>query len=350
MRHVAALLILIAAFSGCDSRTKPTESQNPTGAQAARSDPGASAAQPAADRKLRIAVIPKGTTHDFWKSVQAGAMTAQRELENVEVIFRGPEREDDREQQVALVQNFISSRVDAIVLAPLDDQALLAPVRQAAAANIPVVIIDSGLKGEVGTDFISYAATNNELGGTLAGRRMGERLGGSGRVLLLRYQEGSASTTEREKGFVAGLAESPGIELIDPGRYAGATRATAQQAAENLLSVHGDINGIFCPNESSTFGMLLALRGRGQAGKVRFVGFDASAGLVEALGKGEIDALIVQNPLRMGELGVRTAVNHLRGQTVPPLQDTGVALVTRETMDAPEFRELLAPGSQKPGE
>src|SRR5262249_59238495 len=115
----------------------------------------------------------------------------------------------------------------------------------------------------------------NEKGGQLAGEELGKKMGGKGKVLLLRYQEGSASTTLREKGFVEAIGKFEGIQLVDPHRYAGPTRASAQEAAENLLSANGDITGVFCPNESSTFGMLLALRARGMAGKVKFVGFDA---------------------------------------------------------------------------
>lgn len=292
---------------------------------------------------LRIAVVPKGTTHDFWKSVHAGAQRAEQSLDGVEVTFTGPEREDDRAQQVALVENLISAGYDAIVLAPLDDTALVAPVRLATSAGIPVVIIDSGLNAEAGTDYVSFIATDNEQGGRMAGEHMVELLEGTGRVLLLRYQEGSASTRLREQGFVAALADAEGVELIDPGRYAGATRATAQEAAENLLTTYEDIDGIFCPNESSTFGMLLALRSRDMAGTIRFVGFDASEGLVEALAADEIDALVVQNPIRMGELGVRAAVEHLRGTQQELRIDTGVMLVTPDTMDSAEARELISP-------
>jgi len=326
--------VLILAWGGCDRQPAA-----PTGSNAVATGPAA--AQP---NRLRIAVIPKGTTHDFWKSVHAGAVKAQRELGNVELIFRGPEKEDDREQQISLVQNFVSSRVSGIVLAPLDDQALLPAVRQATAAGIPVVIIDSGLAGEAGRDFVSFAATNNYQGGQLAGQRIGEVLEGRGRVLLLRYQEGSASTVERERGFVEALAGFPDIELVDPKRYAGPTRATAQEAAENLLTAHGSaVQAVFCPNESSTFGMLLALRSRNLSGKIRFVGFDASPGLVEALRQGELDGLVVQNPLKMGYVGVKTAVEAVNGQTVPAQQDTGVVLVTRENMNQPEYQDLLNP-------
>lgn len=292
---------------------------------------------------LRVAVVPKGTTHDFWKSVHAGAKRAEQSLEGVEVTFTGPEREDDRAQQVALIENLISAKYDAIVLAPLDDTALVAPVRLATRAGIPVVIIDSGLNAEVGTDFVSFIATDNQQGGRLAGQHMATLLEGTGRVLILRYQEGSASTRLREQGFVEAITEADGIELIDPGRYAGATRATAQEAAENLLTTYDNIDGIFCPNESSTFGMLLALRSRGLAGDVRFVGFDASEGLVEAMASGQIDALVVQNPIRMGQLGVQAAVEHIRGQAQEPRIDTGVMLITPETMDSAEARDLLSP-------
>jgi ribose transport system substrate-binding protein len=341
MRRILAcgLLVVLAA---CERQPAPAS------APAAATGPTTQAAvAPTGKRSFKIAVIPKGTTHDFWKSVHAGAIKAQRELGNIDLVFRGPEREDDREQQVSLVQNFISSRVDAIVLAPLDDKALLPAVQQATAAKIPVVIIDSALAGQVGRDFVSFAATNNYEGGLLAGQRLGQVLGGRGHVLLLRYQEGSASTVERERGFVEALAKFSHIELIDPKRYAGATRATAQEASENLLTAYADVQGIFCPNESSTFGMLLALRSRGLAGKLRFVGFDASPGLVEALERGELDGLVVQNPLKMGYIGVMTAADALQGKPVPSLQDTGVVLVTKETMDQPEYKELLSPDLSK---
>lgn len=337
MRAWIASALLLCLLCACEQTSPPAASTGTT------SQPGTAAG----GSRVKIAVIPKGTTHDFWKSVHAGAVKAARELGNVDLVFRGPEREDDREQQVSLVQNFISSRVGAIVLAPLDERALLPAVQQATAAKIPVVIIDSGLAGKVGEDFVSFAATDNYKGGRLGAQRLGEVLEGQGHVLLLRYQEGSASTTERERGFVEGLAEFPEITLVDPQRYAGPTRATAQEAAENLLTANRDIQGIFCPNESSTFGMLLALRSRGLTHKVRFVGFDASPGLVEALGARELDGLVVQDPLRMGYTGVKTAVAYLAGETVPPLQDTGVVLVTPDTLDQPEYQELLAPDLKK---
>ena len=147
--------------------------------------------------KTTIAVIPKGTTHEFWKSIHAGAVKAQRELD-IEIIWKGPLKEDDREDQIALVENFISRGVSGIVLAPLDDTALRVPVANAVSSGIPVVIIDSGLQSE---DFVSFVATDNYRGGRLAGDDMAQRLNQTGKVIMLRYQEGSASTMKRETGI-----------------------------------------------------------------------------------------------------------------------------------------------------
>ena len=213
--------------------------------------------------QFRIAVVPKGTSHDFWKAIHVGALRAEQEFGNVEVIFRGPEREDNRDQQISLVQNLISSGVDAIVLAPVDQHALVPSVRLATQSGIPVIVFDSGLAAEAGTDYVSYVATPNVEGGRIAGRRMGELLEGRGRVLLLRHAEGSESTMRREEGFVDALSDFTGIELIDPKRYAGVTTATAQIASESLLTIYDDVDGIFCANESCSFGLLLALRSRG---------------------------------------------------------------------------------------
>ena len=295
----------------------------------------------------RVAVVPKGTTHEFWKSVEAGAMMGQDESKGeIVVTYRGPEREDDREQQISLVQNLVSARYDAIVLAPLDSKALVAPVRQARQAGLQVVIMDSGLEGEVGIDFASFVATDSEAGGRLAGERMASLLPGGGKVLLLRYLEGSASTTLREKGFVDALAKAPGVTLVDPGRHAGATRASAQEAAENLLAAHGDIAGVFCPNESSTFGMMLALRSRGMLGKVAFIGFDSSPELVDALRAGEIAALVVQDPIAMGRLAVKAAADALAGRPVERRIDTGVAVVTKDNLAAPDIARLVNPAGR----
>jgi len=294
---------------------------------------------------LTIAVIPKGTTHEFWKSIHAGAVKAQRELAaqgtKVNLIWKGPLREDDRDQQIQVVENFIGRKVAGIVLAPLDSQALVAPVEQAMADKIPVVIIDSGLRSE---KYVSFVATDNYKGGVMGGEHLGQLLGGKGRVILLRYQVGSASTEEREAGFLDAMKKFPGIVVISSDQYTGATRESAYQAAQNVLNRFGrEVDGLFAPCEPVTIGIDLALKDLNRAGAVKLVGFDAGTQSVEALKAGRVHGLIVQNPVRMGYLGVMSAVQHLQGKAVEKRIDTGVTLVTTENMVRSNVNELLNP-------
>ncbi|MBI1808107.1 MAG: substrate-binding domain-containing protein [Ignavibacteria bacterium] len=293
-----------------------------------------------AQKKLKIAVIPKGTTHDFWKSVEAGAKAAGKDL-GVEIIWKGPLKENDRAQQISIVEQFANQGVSGIVLAPLDYTALARPVTTANQKNIPVVIFDSALKGEPGKDFVSFVATNNKKGGTLGGQYLAKLLGDQGKVVLLRYDVGSASTMEREDGFLEAIGKSKGIQLIVNNRYGGATAGEAKTASMNMVDKLKEADGIFTPNESTTFGMLLALRQSNLAGKVKFVGFDTSPPLIEAMQKGEIDALVAQDPLRMGFESVNAIVGKIRGKKIPATIDTGVLLVTRDNLNDPQIKKLL---------
>jgi ribose transport system substrate-binding protein len=294
---------------------------------------------------ITIAVIPKGTTHEFWKSIHAGAEKASREL-GVSIIWKGPLKEDDRDAQISVVEDFISRKVSGIILAPLDDLALREPVENAVRAGIPVVIIDSDLRSDA---FVSYAATDNYLGGRMGARRLAEILGDRGRVIMLRCFEGSASSTAREQGFLDEMATRQGMVVVSSNQYGGATVETAYRASENLigpLKAAGGkltIDGIFTPNESTTFGMLRALQDAGVAGKVKFVGFDSSTKLVEALRNGELHGLVLQNPFAMGEEGVKAMVAHLKGKGVPKRIDTGVFVATPENMTQPEISQRLQP-------
>ena len=298
----------------------------------------------------RIAVIPKGTTHEFWKSIHAGAEKARQELaeqgRRVDVIWKGPLKEDDRDQQIQVVENFMVRRVSGMVLAPLDSKALVRPVENAQKARVPVVIMDSGLDSD---NYVSFVATDNYKGGQMAGEHLAKLIGGKGNVILLRYAVGSASTEAREKGFLEALSNHPDIKLISSDQYAGPTRETSYQASQNLLNRFGrDVDGIFCPNENSTIGMAMALRDIGRAGgKVKMVGFDAGSQSVADLEKGDVQGLIVQNPLYMGYKGVMTLVEHLDGKPVEKRIDTGVVLVTKENMKDESVTELLHPPLDK---
>jgi ribose transport system substrate-binding protein len=293
--------------------------------------------------KLQIAVIPKGTTHFFWKSIHAGAEKAAQEL-GVEVVWQGPQKEDDRQMQIQVVQNFISRGIAAIVLAPLDDRSLVPPVQAAVKRDIPVVIIDSDLNADVYASFIS---TDNRKGGQMCADRLAEVLGGKGKVIMLRYSEGSASTTNREAGFMEKIKEYPDIEVVSDNQYAGATIEKGFQASQNLLNRFPEVDGIFCPNESATTGMLRALQTAGRTGKVKLVGFDSSETLIKAVQNGELAGFAQQDPFQMGYLGVKTAVAVIEGKTVEKRVDTGVTMVTPDNLEEPEVQELIYPELDK---
>ena len=331
MRRVLLLFVVLLASCSGDKSAAPASST--------------SSSSPA----LTIAVIPKGTTHTFWQSIRAGAERAGRET-GATIIWRGPLREDDRDSQVSEVEGFVSRGVSGIVLAPLDEAALMQPVAEAAQKKIPVLIFDSGLKGE---NFISFVATDNLKGGRLGGERLAQSLGGKGKVILLRYAEGHDSTGKREQGFLDAMKANPGIEVVSSNQYGGADVEGAYKKAEALLSTYKKpdgslgIDGIFTPNESVSFALLRVLQDNGWAGKVKFVGFDASPNLITGLRNGGIDGLVVQDPVHMGYTAVKTMVAHLRGQPIEKWIDTGVHVATKENMDSPEIKNLLQPDLSK---
>jgi ribose transport system substrate-binding protein len=316
-----AALVFLGAFL-----TQPACRKDQTGAK----KPG----------KLRVAVVPMGTTHEFWKAIHAGAKKAADEL-GVEIIWKGPLKEDDRNEQIQIVETMLDSGVEALVLTPLDDRALRPPVSEAKARGIPTVIFNTALQGE---DHIAYVSTDNWKGGVLAADRIGALMEGRGKLILIRIIEGVEGNRQREEGFLETIrSRFPGIRILSDNQYAGITTETAYQTTENLLARFHDVEAIFTPNESTTFGCLRALQDHGLAGKVIHVGFDSSKKLIEALEKKELLGLVLQDPVRMGYESVRTAVSSLRGEPYKTRIDTGVFLATPENMNEPEIRRLLVP-------
>jgi ribose transport system substrate-binding protein len=196
-------------------------------------------------------------------------------------------------------------------------------------------------------------ATDNLKGGRMGGERLAESLKGKGKVILLRYAEGHDSTGKREQGFLDAMKAHPGIEVVSSNQYGGADVEGAYKKSESLLSTYKKpdgslgIDGIFTPNESVSFAMLRVLQDNGWAGKVKFVGFDASPNLVKGLRDGGIDGLVVQDPVHMGYVAVKTMVAHLKGQRVEKWIDTGVHVATKDNMTTPEIKALLEPDLKK---
>lgn len=325
MLRVCSILALIAAIAGCG---------NGAANKTRGVDPGA--------RKFQIAVIVKESTHDFWKSVHAGADQAAQELGNVVLRWKAPSRGDDRQEQINIVQNFITQKVDGVCLAPIDSRALVSVVKEAKSDNIPTVIFDSGLDDEA--DIVSYVATDNKNGGRLAARELGKRLAGKGNVILLRYNPGSESTEQREKGFLETIAqEFPEIKIIAD-EYGGVTENSALDKSQQLLLKFGtEVNGVFAVNESAATGMLRALEEAGLAGKTVYIGFDSSPRMVQALKDGKLQGMVLQDPVHMGYESVKTMTDYLSGNAVEKRISTGETVATQENMDEPRIHALLFP-------
>jgi ribose transport system substrate-binding protein len=294
------------------------------------------------ERKRIIGVVPKGRAHLFWQSVQAGAIAASRET-GVEISWNGPATETDFNAQLQIVDSMINRRVDAICLAPIDKKVMVSVVERAAAQKIPVIIFDS----PVDTDkFVSQVATDNYAAGALAADRMGEILGGRGEVVMVAVQPGAASTMARESGFEETIAKKfPEIKIVDK-RFGMADYAKSLAVTENMLTAHPGVAGLFAANESSAAGAAQALKGRG-SGKVKMVGFDSSAPLIEDLRKGLIDSLVVQQPFKMGFESVMAAVNYLGGKPVTKINNLEPRLVSMANVDQPEIQAIINPDLKK---
>jgi len=335
MSRTFGLFVGLALLAGCG--TNPPAPA--PGGGGATSD----GAPSTAGKKLRIAVIPKGTTHVFWKSVHAGAANAARELGDVEILWKGPLLENDRDGQMSVVQDFITNKVDGICVAPLDKQALIGPVHEAVDAGIPVVIFDSALQDE--SRIVSYVATDNRKGGELAARQMAAALGNTGNVIVLRYNAGSESTEQREEGFLETLAkEFPEIKVLSSDQYAGTTQEDSLTKATEILTKYKDsVNGIFAVCEPNAAGVLGALKETGLAGKVKFIAFDPSEELVRAMEAGNCHGIVLQDPVTMGYQSIQALVGKIRGKTPEKRVGTGEFVATPENMKSEQMSRLLNP-------
>lgn len=329
-RLVVAILCL-NMLAGCGSSSSTPGGSEPT----AKTDANA--------KTYRIAVIPKGTTHEFWKSVHYGAEQAAKELGNVEILWKGPVKENDTEGQIQVVQDYIIQKVDGICLAPNDSRNLVEYVSQAAEKNIPVLIFDSGLERE--DEIVSYVATDNRSGGALAAHRLAEVLGKSGDIVLLRYKQGSESTYQREEGFLDALKqEYPEIKILESEEYSGTEPDESLAKAQQVLQKYREeIDGIFAVCEPNATGVLQALVELNLSSKVKFVAFDPNVPLVNGLKDGKVDGIVLQDPVQMGYKSVMTMMQHLRGEPVEKRISTGEYVATPDNMDEARMQELLKP-------
>ncbi|HOQ32362.1 MAG TPA: ABC transporter substrate-binding protein [Candidatus Hydrogenedens sp.] len=289
-------------------------------------------------KTLEIAVIPKSFSHQFWLTVKAGAEQAGKEL-GVKIVWQGTAKETEIEQQINIVQDMINRGVSAIVLAASDANALIGIVETAVNKGIPVITIDSGVNSDKP---MSFVATDNVAGAKIAAQTLAKLIGEEGEVGLIPFVAGAATSEMRERGFKEGISAYPNIKLVST-LYSDSNVAKAMDVTNDMLTSFPNIKGIFAANESSAVGCAQAIRSKGKAGQIKIVAFDAAEEEIQALKEGVIQALIVQNPFKMGYLGVKSAYDAIQGKPVEKRIDTGVTIVTPENMNDPEIQKILNP-------
>lgn len=345
-RTLSTLLAGVTAsallFTACGKTEAPADSAA-TPAPANAPDWAKAIASPLKDKTLHLAFVPKGMENVYWKSVEKGLRDAEKDAKAVgvklDVDWNGPPNEGDRPAQVSLVENYVAQKLNGIILCPMDFQALVSPAEKAHAAGIPLVIVDSPLNYD---QTVAFVGTDNEKAGNLAAAELAKELGDKGNVIMMRFLQGSASTNLREKGFLDEIKKHPGITVLDSENYAGDNRDKAFSKGSDLLNTFkGKVDGVFTPNEPSTNGMLRALQQAGLAGKIKFVGFDGGETNMTALKKGEIQALVLQDPYTMGYRGVQTMLETLAGVKVPSNIDTGTVVVTKDNQGTDAVKTLL---------
>lgn len=337
MKRFWCLALALSFAVGCGQLSSPAKTSSDGQNQVSpQKEPGQT---PAAKKdRYEIAVVPKGLAHQFWLTVRAGAEAAGKEF-NADIIWQGPAQEVEIDKQINIIEDLINSKVDGLVMAACDENALVGVIKRAVDAKIPVVTIDSGAKSDLP---ISFVATDNIAGAKAAARELARLVGEEGEVGLIPFVPGAATSEMREKGFKEGIAEFPNIKLVST-LYSQSDAAISMNVTQDMMTSNPELKGIFVASEPGAIGSAQAVKAAGKAGKVKLVAFDASDQEIAHLQDGTIQALVVQNPFQMGYKGVKAAIDHIEGRPVEKRIDTGVTVVTMENFNQPEIQKLLYP-------
>ncbi len=331
-------------FSGCGKSETPAATSSTPATPVVAPQWATDIAPALKDKSLRLAFVPKGMENSYWLSVKKGIDAAKADAEaagiKLSIDWNGPPNEADRAAQIALVENYVAQKLDGIILCPMDIDALVAPAQKAHAAGIPLVIVDSPLNYD---QTVAFVGTDNSKAGVLAALELAKELGNKGNVIMMRFIQGSASTSLREEGFLKEMKNHPGIKILSSDVYVGdgGSDKAMTQASDLLNTYKGKVDGVFVPNQPTSDGMLRALETANLAGKVKFVGFDGDKLIMGALTSGEMNAVVLQNPYEMGYIGVKTMLQHLAGQKVDSNIDTGTTVVTKDNESTDAVKTLL---------
>lgn len=314
-KRIAVILIILSVLTGCGKATDQIDNEN-----------------------IDIRVIVKKQNHDFWAVVEMGTIAAQREF-GVNVAFTGPYNEEDIEGQVRMVEAAIEDKVDAIVLAAIDFEHLVQVAEKAVQNNIPVIIIDSNINSEKMNCFVG---TDNIDAGRILGEAVADTMGTELNVAIVSFVKGAASSNEREQGLKESLYKYPGINVIDT-LYCNSVEEIAAEQAKDMISKYPELDAFICLNAYATVGTARGIIEIEKDGEVMIAGFDSTPEEITYLENGTIELMVVQNPFNMGYLGVKYAIDAVKGISIPENVNTGTVVIDRDNMYNPENQKLLFP-------
>lgn len=282
---------------------------------------------PAAKRyKILLNMKGPGAGNPFWAAVEKGAVETAKAMGNVDLTVLAPPAETDVATQVSQIEDQITKKVDAIVVAPTDVAGLNPTFDKAKAAKIPVLFVDTDAPWP---DKVTFIGTDNRAGGKLAGEYIAKQLGGKGKVAVITGVMAQQTHIDRVGGAVDAM-KAAGLEIVAQ-QPANSLRDLAQTVMENILTANPDVAAVFASNDLMALGAFEAIKAAKK--KVIVVGFDANPDAAKSILAGEMSASIAQNPYNMGKFGVENAVKVLKGETIPKRIDTGTLLVDKSNAD-----------------
>ncbi len=278
-------------------------------------------------KPYKIAVVLKNFTNPFWLTHQKAAEEAGKDL-GVPITVLAPTKPDNVEEQIRILEDLVSKKVDAVVLAPANTQAIAAGVQKLNAAKIPVVFDNT--RGS-GGDFVAYIGADNILVGRTMAEEMVKRMGGKGKLLVLEGMPGQQTADDRLKGVKEVLAKNPGIQVISQtGKW---TLDEGRNVTENTLQRWPDLNAILCIGGEMALGAVEAVKAADKEGKVIISSMDVYPAQVAAVKAGKVHYTISQAPQDQAYWSVVAAIRALNGEKVPQEIRTPVVVVTKENVD-----------------
>lgn len=284
---------------------------------------------------LYIPLISKGFQHQFWQAVKTGADKAGQEM-GVRVSFDGPDNETQVDKQIDMLAAALANKPAAIGIAALDSQAVIPLLKKAQAEGIPVIAFDSGVESDIP---LATASTDNKAAAALAADKLGEMIGGKGKVAVVAHNQTSLTGIDRRDGFLDQMkSRYPEVEVVAV-EYGDGDHLKSTEITKAILAANADIKGIFGTNEGSAVGVLNGVREMGA--KVVVVGFDSGKAQKDAIREGVMAGAITQNSVGIGYETVKAAVAASKGETLPKTIDTGFYWYDKTNIDDPAIAAVL---------